>query len=134
MRRSILILLSALLAGCGPTSPSVVPATGIVTHEGVPVAQAVVVFLPENASEATRGGQAETDESGRFTLSTYHQGTDFAGIAPGTYHVGITKLEPVTDMRQPPKHLLPQKYRLPKTSGLTATVRADGENDFVFDL
>ena len=129
-----LMILGVFLTACRPSAPGLVPATGIVTLDGTPVAHAVVVFLPLNETGNHRGGQGETDESGRFTLSTFHAGNDVSGIAPGDYRVGVTKLTVAQDMRTPPQNLLPEKYRFPKTSGLTATVHATEKNEIALDL
>lgn len=139
------ITLVALAAiGCGSESgPPTVPATGVVTYEGNPVEGAMVVFAPENSgSESVLAAQAETDATGAFVMQTYvgtgsggsEQDSFKSGLVPGDYLVSITKLEVVQDMRRRPKHLLPEKYSVPKSSGLSAKVEEAGENRFVFEL
>ena len=127
----------ALLLGCNQsTGPETVEVSGTVTMQGDPVDGATIVFSRTNAGEASQlASQAETDADGNFSLGTYLGGDNFkSGIEPGDYQVSISKLEVVQDMRKRPKNLLPKKYSEPSTSGLTATVKVDGENNFVFDL
>jgi hypothetical protein len=72
-------------------------------------------------------------------------------VMPGNYQVGITKEKTEGGMTseesqkyyektgQPPPapkvtNELPEKYRNPATSTLKVTVKADGANDFPFEL
>lgn len=119
-------------------------ASGTVTYQGKPVEGATVVFAPEGQGRAASG---LTDASGRFQLTTL---TASDGILPGKYQVAISKTEVVGGMTEeesqaytaehgePPavttKELLPEKYKSPATSGLTAEVTEGGVNDFTFDL
>lgn len=129
----------AVTAGCREESgPGTVEATGLVTFQSEPVADANVIFLPTEANASLRGSQAVTDESGRFELSTYtgEVGKFKLGAMPGEYRVTINKLDvsgPNTTGR-PPENQLPAKYDNASSSGLTATVTAEGENAFNFDL
>lgn len=109
--------------------------TGTIKQGGQPVEAAVVVFTPTGNSDSKLAAQAETDESGNFSLQTYLGGEDYKpGIELGEYDVSVTKLEVVQDMRKQPKNLLPKKYSQPRTSGLKASVTQDGENVFEFNL
>ena len=84
-----------------------------------------------------------TDSSGRFRLQTFRPRD---GAVPGSHTVKIEKLsyteKPVkgpvpdgfpTETRVEVSHL-PEKYRSPQTSGLTAEVTAKGPNEFTFVL
>lgn len=62
---AILLLSLALFAGCGEAGPTVVPVTGIVLHQGQPVANLHLHFLPENG----RPSWGATDSTGRFKLN-----------------------------------------------------------------
>lgn len=149
-----------MLTGCGggELELDTVPVTGTVTQSGQPVEGARVTFSPEGTGHAAAG---VTDASGKFTLTSVTTGD---GAVPGQYQVTITKYETETDAIAPgetdmdaiyaaaeeagedisgmggrnepegPKNLLPTKYESPATSGLTAAVSADGQNDFSFDL
>ena len=83
-----------------------------------------------------------TDESGQFKLTTFDPSD---GAIPGTYRVTVTKMDttaappaenpdPTVPPPPPPKSVLPEKFATPNTSGLTADVKKDGENNFPFDL
>lgn len=137
--------------GCGQKEdanrPKRVDASGTVTLNGSPVEGANVVFVPESGGHPA---SARTDANGSFELTTFDDGD---GAVPGNYSVAISKMESTVaetgpDMRDPgynplqmkkekrpePKHLLPKKYSEAKTSELKATVSADGDNEFTFQL
>ncbi len=139
-----------VLAGCGgaphdPNRPKTVPVTGTVTHNGKPVEGATVTFMAQNPQG--RGATGRTDEAGRFTLTTFGAND---GAIPGEYRVKIAKTLVEGQLSQEQaqqsqeqgkpipapveKDLLPLKYKKAETSGLTASVQADGENDFPFEL
>ena len=141
MRRSTRNLAAFMLAlllslGCGGDSgPATVPVTGKITQAGQPVANALVVFHPQDTASTVRASQAETDDQGAYSLSTYLGDDEYKpGIEPGEYLISVMKLEVVQDMRTQPKNLLPKKYSLPAKSGLSASVTADGENTFDFEI
>ena len=80
------IICLALLSGCwGDASdrPEVVPVRGKVLYENKPVAGARVVFLNDRAPRAAAG---ETDEQGRYELTTFEPGD---GAVPGEHSVLI---------------------------------------------
>lgn len=129
------------MAGCNATSdaPATFPVTGVVTLDGQPVAGADVSFLPAAGDAEAAPAQAVTDDAGRFEVATlFDQGrTSQPGMRPGSYAVQITKIErppPAAGLSQAPKNVLPRKYASTATSGLNATVTADGENEFAFAL
>lgn len=74
-------LALALLAGCGGGS-GLVEVTGTLTHKGVPIKYATVMFSPDGG----RPSQANTDEQGRFKLR-YDRERD--GVEIGTHTVSI---------------------------------------------
>ena len=78
----------AALAGCGG-GPSYVPVSGVVTVDGKPYPNAVVVFLPMATTgnlEPGRGSSALTDGVGRFALTTDDGGR---GALVGRHRVRI---------------------------------------------
>jgi hypothetical protein len=110
-----------------------------VTLDGQPVAGADIAFLPATNTPDAAPAQAVTNKAGRFeVVSLFDQGrTSRTGMTPGTYGVQITQLKrppPTAGLSQPPRNALPPKYASPATSGLSATVTADGENHFIFGL
>lgn len=142
-----LLLLAGSLAwmGCAPAGlEGTIAASGTVTHNGQAVEGATVVFSPEGEGRAASG---LTDASGRFQLQTL---TPEDGVMPGKYQVAISKTQTEGAMTEeesqaytakhgePPKvtvkELLPEKYKSPTNSGLTAEVTAGGKNEFTFDL
>lgn len=108
-----------------------------------------------------RSSVGRTDQSGRFELTTFESGD---GAVPGEYTVTVTKYEvqvtggggTTTDVTEEggslegesytapgeddsanddtATNLLPEKYASAKSSGLTVTVKADGENDIPISL
>lgn len=139
MLASLLAYVSVLLTGCNPapTGPATVPVTGEVSLDGKPVEGALVLFFPADKSAGIKTSSAETDAEGKFTLSTHVEGTTYKpGAQAARYEVAVEKRDQSAplDPTIPPKHLLPQRYRDPSTSGLEADVLQDGENRFVFAL
>lgn len=149
----------ALAAGCsGPTGAAdrqpTAPASGVVTHRGEPVEGATVTFIPATNPVPAYG---ITDAEGRFQLTTYEQDD---GAIIGEHYVTVNKttgatppsgpastgnndpedfdnyVPPSLGVTPPPvvKHLVPERYSQPETSGLTAKVTSDGPNSFTFDL
>lgn len=123
----------ALCLGCGGNqAANTVLVSGVVTYRGKPLADANVVFMPRSGPPAT----GVTNGEGKFELTTLDQ----AGAVVGAHQVTITPNQGQIDMPlpgQPPakaKSVIPQKYARGETSGLTADVKADGENQFAFDL
>ena len=60
-------------AGCGSSGPAYAPVSGVVTLNGKPYGEAVVVFLPKATSDNPNPGRSsagETDANGRFVLKT----------------------------------------------------------------
>ena len=141
-RLTWIIGLSAVLAiasgGCGGgDAPELAEAGGTVTYKGQPLEGANVVFMP--ASGPTAYGSTGPD--GTFTWTT--RGQPGAKVGPG--RVAITAFEELDepkeeedltaeDLQKMSQSRIPAKYGKPETSGLTATVTADEENKFEFDL
>jgi hypothetical protein len=143
-RAAVIVGLGWLLgapSGCGHPS-QVHPVTGVVFLNRMPVEDAEVVFLPA-ASVDSKPARGKTDAHGHFDLNTYFgPGNDVAGAMAGQYAVTIRKVGGASgpehfsrpeDMATP-KNELPGRYADPKTSGLSARVRAEGENNFEFHL
>jgi hypothetical protein len=147
LRRAALLLMcgAVLTAGCGKKGgdrPKVVRAGGQVLFRGAPVEGAVVTFT--NA-EANVSAYAKTGPDGRFRLTTFgHED----GAVPGRQKVAVSKVEvtrkappgvdySTTSAEPPPderKHLLPERYSRPDTSGLEVEVKEGDKNDFTLRL
>lgn len=95
------VLLSCLLCyalpGCGesvavPNWPDVVPCTGTVTMGGKPLTQTMVMFIPDGSTQGP-GGSAQTDDSGKYTISSRNtNGETVPGIIPGKYKVSFSRM------------------------------------------
>ncbi len=141
---SVILPLLLLTVGCSSRTsdewtakrPKTYPAQGVVLHKGKPVDGATVVF---NSVAENRAAFGVTDSAGRFTLTTFDSGD---GAVAGVQQVRITKIKTEKSNANPelslapPKetHLLPVKYADFSTSGLTAEIKPDGENQFEFNL
>lgn len=132
------------LAGCGGDGrPDLIEATGTVKLNGEPLADAVILFKPEEGNPIMRPSRAKTDAQGNFTVRTY--GKD-DGIPVGKYQVGIQKRQLVGEL--PPDYdpetpgatpltyewITPRELADPETSGLQAEVTKSGLEPDVFDL
>ena len=148
-RRGISFALMATtlsVFGCGKSGlDGLVPVSGTVTYNGKAVEGADLVFNPESEG---RAASAKSDASGKFHLTTLDP---HDGAQPGNYKVSISKKEMINPMTAeeaedwfhkhsgppPPRKIkndLPEKYAEDKTSGLTATVKEGGSNEFNFEL
>lgn len=153
-RRATLLLATALLAvvplaGCGSKAVGVdgtVPVQGTVKLKGTPLAGATVTFAPSGSG---RSASAVTDPQGKFQLTTLKPGD---GAMPGDYKVTVSKLEPVGKVytqeemndyynkhqKAPPspemKNAVADKYSKGESSGLSASVKGSGKNEFSFDV
>jgi len=139
---STLLLCLPLLAitttsGCGGRSlPKTVPAEGVVTLDGNPVADATLTFISESHIYHSTGN---TNAEGKFAMRAFPEKT---GAVPGSYKVEISKSvqgtasstnpdEPVTlNLRNE----LPGKYASMVTSGLTASVSEEGSSKLLKSL
>lgn len=147
---SLAFVLAVFAAGCGgqakdPNRPGTVPVTGTVTHGGSPVDGATVTFMPQ--SEGSAGAVGKTDASGKYSLTTFQLGD---GAIPGTYQVTVSKVVIEAGISEeesnaylargetppPPteKNLLPEKYKSPETTDLTAEVKDGAPATFDFQL
>ena len=150
MQKLCFAFLLTAVVGCGggETGPTLVPATGTVYYKDQPLSGAIVTFQIEGAPLAT----GTTNASGEFSITTGGR----PGCPLGDAKVGIVKTsEEASDMMtmkpedmqkmaeegmasggsQGPKNEIPTKYGNPKSSGLVATLDANGDsNVFEFRL
>jgi hypothetical protein len=134
---TVAMTLQVGLSGCGGGD---LPKVGVPTYpvsgkvlraDGSPLPGGLVTFVPGDAKAPKATGPIAQD--GTFSLNT-------EGIAPGApageFKVRI-ELDPEAGVSAfGPKRgpLFPAKYTKETTSGLTATVQADGTNEFTFSL
>lgn len=139
-RAAVFVMFATVLhmAGCGgsetaPTSK----VSGTVTLDGEPVADASVGFVPENGRPAS----GVTDESGRFTLTTFEPGD---GAVLGKHQVVITPHIPdevaqdsspegMAKLAETEKRF-PAKYGDKRKSGFEVEVKDGEPNEFTFDM
>jgi len=121
------VLLAALtFAGCGASGPETAPVSGTVTLDGSPVDGAAVVFVPAGGG---RPASATTDPSGNFTLEA-NVGRNAVTVSK-TKPIGDVPVEEGAEPELMPddseevevEYLVPMKYGLPSTSGLSVDVQ-----------
>ncbi|WP_437193444.1 carboxypeptidase-like regulatory domain-containing protein [Planctomicrobium sp. SH527] len=138
-----LIVCMAFLYGSGCAGsgdfPEIADAGGVISYQGKPLASASVIFTPETGPIAV----GMTDDDGKFHLLT--QGKTGAKLGKHTVIVQAvgpksgTKVvtnDPSTGRDLPVQMVsrIPEKYGKTNQSGLTADVKANGENSFRFEL
>lgn len=122
---------------------------GVVTLDGTPVEGATVIFSPVD-DEVGMSASGTTDADGKYTLTATDPTAKVSGgTLPGEYKIMVTKAvsteefvgaeeggddEGNTYAEVEYDWLIPEKYSRGKTSGLTATVTAGGDNEFDFPL
>jgi len=153
-----MVSLVASLTGCGKSDrPVLAPASGRVTLGGAPVAGATVSFQPAAGGRPCSG---LTDANGVYRITSYEENDGApvgdhkvviikiagpgasapAGAAPAEdASLSLSTMEGPGEDGQLPKepetqYLVPQKYGNPDSSGLTATVPAEGSDKLDFDL
>jgi hypothetical protein len=126
-------LAIAVIAGC-EHGPQMARVNGRVLYNGKPLEFGSVTFQPPSGQPAR--GLIQSD--GSFSLSTFEPGD---GAVVGQHKVRITCYESQRDpaARGPGEQslgrlLIPLRYTLFDQSGLTAEVRADRTEPFVFEL
>ncbi len=129
--------LLALLLGCGSEPPKT-PIHGKVLYNGKPLPFGVVMFQPVQGQVA----QAEINSDGTFDLSTYRIKD---GVIPGSYRVSVICYE-AQDPEGPAsvenegggawmgRPLIPLRYTRTKSSGLTAEIVQDNNEEIILEL
>lgn len=136
---AVTLVVLNLLAGCGgaDSGPATVPVAGTVTYQGKPVADATITLEPADPNAGVPTCQTFTDADGRFEMVTLLPGgKSKAGMVPGQYRATVTKpdLQTAASTLAKPKNLLPDKYASSTSSGLQATITADGDRNLEFKL
>ena len=131
---SALIVMIGLVGGCsGRVEEESGWVTGQVTYQGTPVTEATVMFTNREKSVAMT---AQVDKEGKFQIR--RAGTN--GLPLGAYQVTVSPPRVDLPLGPPPPGWndkkypnIPDSYRNPATSNLSATV-ADGENVFAIEM
>lgn len=146
--RHLSVLLVLGICGCDAVPEGQLPTAPVevtVTYKNQPVEEAIVTFA---SSEGNPPAFGRTDSSGKAQMTTYHSGD---GAVLGAHSVSVVKQEfgdvkedapqesedyvpsPGASPLPVVKDMLPKKYALPTTSGLTVQV-AEGKNQVPLDL
>ena len=134
-RLCLLTAVFLLIGGCQQEPEVLLPVTGRVTFQGVPVNGGVIVFAPD-ASKGEHGAIAHStiQADGSYSLLT----GDAAGARPGWYQVTFSC--PGPPRSQPgqayssSESAIPEKYRHPELSKISCKVQVNQANSFDFDL
>ena len=114
--------------------------SGRVTYKGKPVPNAHVSFTP--AEGTSRAAEGLTDSDGEFTLRSF---TTNDGALPGKYRISVIARGPDRPLKpgevgsgmpgetMPGDPVIPMKYFLPDSSGLTYEVKR-GKNFVELEL
>ena len=140
MHACLFIGAAVLMAvGCGEPKPAVCPVSGSVTYRGKALPGGTVMFMREGGGRSVMG---VIDSQGNYRLEA----------EPGSYRVELNDKPPITDVGESPddefvapemvgpptpsqwRPILPHRFRRFGTSGLMATVSADGVNQIDFHL
>lgn len=146
------IALAVNLSGCGGAKTEapaymsrIVPVSGTVTFNGEPLADATILFEPEQTGEMESAAGA-TDAEGKYELKTIvvGQGPQM-GAVPGAYRVVVTKFVMPDGSKAPSdmsdadaeaegaRELIPERYSDFGSTTLTADV-PEGGGTVDFDL
>ncbi|MDR1485659.1 MAG: carboxypeptidase-like regulatory domain-containing protein [Planctomycetaceae bacterium] len=141
-----LFLITTFLSfGCAKNDPlkeGLVPASGTITYNGLPLSEATIVFVSRNDNP---GAGALSDANGKFTLGTVGSKD---GAFAGEYAVFVKKefldkqltdeeyLEYSRQGKTPPapKSLIPEKYTNPDATIITITIPEIGDKNILIEL
>ena len=125
----VLPIFVLMITGCGSDGPELIPVSGTVTLNGTPIDEVVVTFVPHHAGKPAMG---LTDKQGRFSLSTTELDD---GVAVGPYYATVTSIDQGAtrpdaqglstglEMHPRQKSIIPERYTLFQTSGLSYEVQ-----------
>ncbi len=153
VQASALLLIGAVLSGCGGGSSGpeyadqLVTASGVVTSGGAPLADATVTYIPAGAGGVSASGV--TDAEGRYRLYTAVPGAsaeDSLGAVAGNYKVTVSRIlmpdgspvpegtTPADAMAEDAEESLPPRYSDPEATTLTMTVPDVGSDSLDLKL
>jgi len=115
------VLLVISSAGCSKSGPQLAPVTGRITLDGAPLANADVLFQPD---DATPPSSARADAEGRYVLA-YKRGVMGGHLGSNTVRITISP----DVVPNPPN--IPARYNA--ESKLTKEIKS-GQNEFNFEL
>lgn len=145
-----------VLSGCtdGGNTVKTEYVEGVLTVDGETIAEADVTFAPVTQGQGMSAA-GRTDANGVYKLTAMGaeaKGSPQGGTLPGDYYVGVIKtvsdtplsaeeaeaqgvefVEPEPGVEPEMTYVVPQKYNIPKDSGIKVTV-AKGKNDIPLKL
>lgn len=133
---AVLACCSLLSTGCGK-SVEVVPIQGSVSYNGKPLKFGTVMFQPLSGGQHAQG---LIQPDGTFTLTTHNVGE---GACLGTNRVSVRCYENQDPAKQGGQFeggqslgrlLIPVKYTMASSSGITVDVKPDGNAPVVLEL
>lgn len=136
MKRSVFVLMSLWLMGCGGASdaPNLAQVSGVANFNGTPLPDATVTFYPDKGQP----GVGRTDTNGAFQVRTNGQLGAIIGSHKVTVAVAPASAEPPpmdgNEMNIVPATILPTKYGSVETTDLQIDVPAAGNPTLVLDL
>jgi hypothetical protein len=123
--------LLLIFPGCSSSGPEIASVSGRVTMDGKPLANATIVFTPENG----RPSGARTDQNGNYALN-FTEGRSGAIPGPNTVYISTVrdaeKDENGKTLVTESKETVPMEYNA--ASKLTFTVEPRKKNIADFDL
>ncbi|MEC8557981.1 MAG: hypothetical protein VXZ82_23490 [Planctomycetota bacterium] len=147
-------LTLTVFLGCGAAKLPTIPVTGTVLVDDKPMEGVKVVFSPA-AGSSGQSASGQTDAEGKYSLTTVDTGD---GALAGDYEVAILKstveedtlpkeMDPDdpaamdaiygaldTSKEGKTENMIAAKWNSPGTSGLKASVKEGGENNFEFKV
>jgi len=127
---STALALGVALTGCGKPANGRLEVSGTVTLDGEPLDQGSITF---------KNADPKLPSSGALILNGSFHIPDGKGLLPGEYKVAVDAPDEGGETGTPggytmviPLSRIPEKYNAKTT--LTAQVKPEGENRFVFDL
>ncbi len=129
MRKIVFALLIAVASGCGDPGPRLVPVSGKVTLDGVPLAHKTIQFIPETGTPGSGAG-ATSSADGAYELIATRGGAlvDHKGACPGTYKVVV--VEPMFPVIENPKPA-PENGEPAPAVGLPAPSQQKGKGQVI---
>lgn len=122
-RTIIIVLLSAVMAGCGQSGPELIPVSGVVTIDGKPASEGGVTFYGVNDPNVQLVGSIAPD--GKYTIRRRQE----EGAPAGEYRVTVliteTAKRPDGSYTGLPKTISNPRFSDPNASPLKVTVTDD---------
>lgn len=128
---ALAILSIAVTSGCGEKGPELYKVSGRLTHNGAPISEIEVVFLPDDTGQF-RESMATTDAEGKFEMMC----SSSKGVAPGNHTVYVRDPAAIHGEQtsdDPDYVAVIEKYGDEKTSPKKVTIESD-QTDYELNL